>query len=71
MINIDMISGITDRLSRAFKLLEYKDEILNNVPYALLQEWAVTNMEEDIEEIEHSCGERQILQGTMLIEKWV
>ena len=35
-INIDLLNGITDPLSRAFKLLEDKDEILNNVPNAFL-----------------------------------
>ena len=35
-VNIDFLSGITDPLSRAFKLLEEKDEILSNVPDGLL-----------------------------------
>ena len=40
-INIDLLIGITNPLSRAFKLLEEKDKILSNVLDGSLQEWAI------------------------------
>lgn len=64
--NIDLVSGMTDPLSRALKLLEDKDKILSNVPDALLQERALRKMVDDREEREDSYGERPHISGNIV-----